>query len=94
MLEYGAGLGYDIMGYVELGASLTGLADPDKKAKNLGDVMGLSAKRPRSLHVVTVGPRAQYKWAVLRFEANFPLESRFRSMLDPYYSVAFQVQWD
>ncbi len=93
LLNYGLGLGYDLFGYVELNASLTGLVDPNSSGANLGDLLGLPIRRPRSLHAVTIGPRAQYKWAVIRFEASIPLEKRFRDLLDPYYLVALQVQF-
>ena len=93
LLHYGFGAGYDIMGYVEIGAAITGLADPEEDAGNVGEIMGLPFRRPRSMHVVTAGPRAQYKWAAFRFEANFPIERRFRDSLDPYHLFAFHVQF-
>ncbi len=93
MLQYGLSVGYDILGYVELAATLAGLCDPSDDGANLGDIVGLAADRPRSFHVVSVGPRAQYKWFAIRFEAAFPLEKRFRQTFDPYYTGALQVQF-
>lgn len=93
MLQYGLGIGYDILGYVELGASVTGLYDPAENASNMSDILGLPYNAPRALTVLTVGPRFQYKWGVFRFEANIPLEKDFRKMLDPYYFFALQAQF-
>ena len=92
-LHWGAGLGYDILGYLELNATVTGLFDPDAEADNTGDLLAMKYKRPISMHVATVGPRAQYKYFAARFEANFPLEPRFREILQPYYSLTLQVQF-
>jgi|GEM_PF-2821839 len=93
ILQYGLGIGYDILGYVEINASITGLYDPAENARNIGDILGLPYSSPRSLTVFTVGPRVQYKWAVFRFEANIPIEGDFRKMLEPYYLFALQAQF-
>ncbi len=93
LFQWGAGLGYDVLGYVELNASVTGLLDADGEAKNLAEILGVPVRAPRTLHALSVGPRAQYKWFVFRFEAAIPLESEFRERLDPWYTGAVQVQF-
>lgn len=93
ILHYGLALGYDLFGYVELGAAITGLFDPQSDTSNMAHILGQPYLSPRSMTVVSIGPRVQYKWAVFRFEANFPLESDFRDMLSPYYLFALQAQF-
>ncbi|RJO66536.1 MAG: hypothetical protein C4523_12165 [Myxococcales bacterium] len=93
LLQYGVGIGYDVLGYVEFGASFTGLVDPASSGANLGDALGLPVDRPRSLHAATVGVRGQYKWFAARFETTLPLDSRHWEMLAPTYIGALQTQF-
>jgi hypothetical protein len=91
--HWGAMAGYDLFGYVELSAGFTGLVDATRSAANMADLIGRPYDAPNSLSAAVVGLRAQYKWAVFRFEANLPLEPGFRRMLDPWYLFALQAQF-
>jgi len=93
MLHYAFALGYDFWGYAELCVSLAGIADPESDGKHMRSLTGNPLYTERNMHVVSIGPRGQYKWAVFFFEASFPLEKAYREVLDPYYHFTFQVEF-
>lgn len=91
--HWGVVAGYDLFGYVELAGGFTGLVDAQATARNMADLLGLPFRAPHSLSAAVLSLRAQYRWAVFRFEANLPLEPDFRGMLDPWYLFALQAQF-